>query len=160
MPHVWARLWFRTGTLSPLIGISPSTDNVTFYSALAMDLEGDSMVVWSRRTSSTQTDVFGRRVYRTGALGAITRLGVGDRPSVALDDDGDGIAVWHSPGPPYEASKVYARTVAPTGVFAATADLLSSDGRVVRTDSGPGGSITVTWQQKSYPYQIRARSGR
>lgn len=160
LPHVWARLWFRTGTFGPLLAISPSTDNVTFYSALAMDLEGDSMVVWSRRTSSTQTDVFGRRIYRTGALGAITRLGVGDRPSVALDDDGHGVAVWHSPGPPYQATKVYARTVAPTGVFSATTDLLSSDGRVVRADSSPGGSLTVTWQQRSYPYQIPARSGR
>lgn len=158
MPHVWARLWSRTSTLGPVLGISPSTDNVTFYSALAMDLEGDSMVVWSRRTSSTQTDVFGRRIYRTGAVGAITRLGVGDRPSVTLDDDGNGLAVWQSPGPPYEATKVYARTVSPTGVFGTT-DLLSSDGRVVRADSNPWGRFTVTWQQRSYPYQIRARVG-
>lgn len=158
LPHVRARLLSRTGTLGSVRYVSPSTDNVTFYSALAMDLDGDSMVIWSRQTSTTQSEVFGRRIYRTGTLGSITRLGVGDRPAVTLDDDGDGLAVWHSPGPPYEANQVYARTISRTGVFGA-ADKLSSDGRVPRTDASPGGRFSVIWQQKSYPYQIRARIG-
>jgi hypothetical protein len=158
LPHVWARLWSHTNTLSGMLGVSPSTDNVSYYHALATDLAGDSVVVWSRWTSSTQTDVFGRRISRTGALGAVTRLGVGDRPAVTLDDVGNGLAVWHSPGPPYDATHVYARKVSTTGVFGATVTL-STNGRVARAASSPGGRFSVVWQQASYPYQIHARFG-
>ncbi|HZO64744.1 MAG TPA: hypothetical protein VFB74_07060 [Kribbellaceae bacterium] len=156
--YLWARRWTRTGSLGGVLGLAPSTDNLTFYHALGTDLEGDSMVIWSRRTSQTRTDVFGRRIYRTGALGAITALGVGDRPAVALDDDGNGMAVWHSPGPPYDANVVYARTISTTGVFSGGVRL-SLDGRVPRVDSSPGGRFSVIWQQKSYPYRINARIG-
>ncbi len=156
--QLWARRWTRTGAIGGVLGLAPSTDTLTYYHALGTDLEGDSMVIWSRRTSQTQTDVFGRRIYRTGALGAITRLGVGDRPAVALDDDGNGMAVWHSPGPPYDANVVYSRTISTAGGFGGGVRL-SLDGRVPRVDSSPGGRFTVVWQQKSYPYQIRARIG-
>ncbi|MFC0625967.1 hypothetical protein [Kribbella deserti] len=155
----WARRWPRTGALGPVMLLAPTTDNVTLYNAIASDLEGDSMVIWSRRTSTTQTDVFGRRISRSGALGAITRLGVGDRPRVALDDDGNGLAVWHSPGPPYDATRVLARPISTAGGFGVTTTL-STDGRVVRTAASPGGNFAVVWQQKSYPYTIRARFGR
>jgi hypothetical protein len=156
--YLWARQWSRTGTIGKVLGIAPSTDNLTFYSELAMDLEGDYVVVWSRRTSQTQTDVYARRVYRTGTLGTVTRLGVGDRPAIAVDDDGDGNAVWQSPGPPYESTKVYARRIAKTGAYGTTA-LLTTNGSVVRADSSPGGRVAVVWQQKSYPYTIHARFG-
>ncbi|WP_328992885.1 hypothetical protein OG394_01350 [Kribbella sp. NBC_01245] len=156
--RLWARRWPRTGALGPVMLLAPTTDNLTFYHSLASDLEGDSMVIWSRRSSSTQTDVFGRRITRTGALGAITRLGVGDRPRVALDDDGNGLAVWHSPGPPYDATRVFARPISTAGAFGVTATL-STDGRVPRVDASPGGNFAVVWQQKSYPYTTRARFG-
>ncbi|HEX2772503.1 MAG TPA: hypothetical protein VHN18_08755 [Micromonosporaceae bacterium] len=158
MPRVLAKLWSRTNALSGVLYVSPSTDNVTLYSAVATDLDGDSVLVWSRQTSTTLTEVFGRRISRTGTLGTRTWLGVGDRPAVTVDDDGDGLAVWHSPGPPYEATQVYARTVSPDGVFASR-EKLSSDGRVVRTDSSPGGRFSLVWQQRSHPYQIQARFG-
>jgi hypothetical protein len=156
--HVWARRWTHTGTVGIVLHISRSTDNATFYSALATDLEGDSMIVWSRWTSSAQTDVFGRRISRTGSLGAITHLGVGDRPAVALDDDGNGLAVWQSPGPTSAANKVYGSKISRSGVFG-TRVLLSSNGRVVRTASSPWGRFSVVWQQGSSPYRIQARLG-
>lgn len=156
--YLWARQWSRTGAIGKVIGVAPSTDNLTLYSAVAMDLEGDYVVVWSRRTSQTQTDVFARRMYRTGTPGAVVRLGVGDRPSVAVDDDGDGNAVWQSPGPPYEATKVYARRVTRVGGYGTTS-LLTTNGSVARADSSPGGRVAVVWQQKSYPYTIHARFG-
>jgi hypothetical protein len=158
LPRIRARLWSRTNSLGSVLYVSPSTHNATFYSAVATDLDGDSMVVWSRTTSAATTEVYGRRVSRTGILGAITRLGVGDRPAVAVDDDGNGLAVWHSPGPSNKPAQVYARTVSRDGTFAG-AEMLSSDGAVARTDSSPGGRFSVIWQQRSYPYQIRARFG-
>ena len=39
------------------------------------------------------------------------------------------------------------------------AQTLASDGRVVRADSSPAGRFTVIWQQQSYPYAIRTRTG-
>ncbi len=157
--HVWARRWKHTGRLGTVLHISPSKENVTFYSALATDLQGDSVLLWSERTSVTRTVVFGRRISRRGRLGPITRLGIGDRPAVAVDDDGNGLAVWQSPGPPYDATKVIARRITRSGVFR-RAVLLSSDGRVVRTASSPWGRFSVTWQQSSFPYRIHARFGR
>lgn len=156
--HVWARRWTHAGNVGMVLHVSPAADNATFYSALATDLEGDSMVVWSRWTGSTQTDVFGRRISRTGSLGAITHLGVGDRPAVALDDDGNGLAVWQSPGPASAASKVYGRKISRSGVFGARM-LISSAGRVARTASSPWGRFSVIWQHSSFPYRIQVRLG-
>ena len=85
-------------------------------------------------------------------------LGLGDRPEVALDDNGDGLVVWHAPGSPQEATQVKARTISQTGVFGA-ARTLSSDGRVTRTDTSPSGRFAVVWQRKSYPYTIKAAFG-
>ncbi|MEH1057235.1 hypothetical protein V6U89_18785 [Micromonospora sp. CPCC 206171] len=158
LPRVRVRLYSRAGTLSDVIYATPSTHDVTFYSALATDLDGDSVLVWSRRTSSTTTEVYGRRISRSGTLGTITNLGVGDRPAVTVDDDGNGLAAWHSPGPPYAAKEVHARTVARDGVFGA-AERLSTNGRVVRVDSSPTGRFSVIWQRASHPYDIRARFG-
>ena len=157
--YLWARQWSRTGVIGKVISVAPSTDNLTFYSAVAMDLEGDYVVTWSRRTSQTQTDVFARRMYRTGTPGAIVRLGVGDRPAVAVDDDGDGNVVWQSPGPPYDATKIYARRVTKAGGYGTTTSLLTPIGRVARAASSPGGRVAAVWQQKSYPYTIHARFG-
>jgi hypothetical protein len=153
-----ARLWSRTNSLSGVLSLSPSTDNLTFYSAVATDLDGDSIVVWSRYTIGLFTDVSARRISRTGTLGAVTRLGAGERPAVTVDDDGDGLAVWYSPGPLSLANQVYARTISRSGAFG-TAQKLSPDGRVVRTDASPAGRFPVIWQQHAYPYQIRTRFG-
>ena len=159
LPHVRARQWSRANTLGSTLSISQSTDDVTFYSALATDLDGDSTVVWSRRVSSTRTDVLTRRIDRSGTLGKVSKVGIGDRPAVTVDDDGNGLIAWHSPGPPYDATEVYARTVSRGGVLSTTSDKLSSDGRVVRTATSPLGRFSVVWQQRSLPYGIHAAFG-
>lgn len=158
LPHVWARRWTRTDGLGSVLHVSPSSDNATFYSALATDLNGTSVVLWSRWTSPYQSDVYGRQMSPTGALGPVSHLGVGDRPALTLDDDGKGLAVWQSPGPSGVASKVYARKIWNSGGFGTKVEV-SSDGGVVRTASSPWGRFTVIWQQRSYPYQIQARLG-
>jgi hypothetical protein len=155
--RVWARRWDRTGRLGAVQQISPTTDRITFYHDVQLDLEGDGVVVWSRRTSQTRTDVFARQVHRTGGLGPIVHLGIGDRPQVALDDTGDGSVVWHSPGPPYDARQVISRRVNSAGVFG-TATTLTQDGRIPAVAASPGGSLTVIWQQRS-AFGIQARFG-
>ena len=77
---------------------------------------------------------------------------------MALDDNGDGLVVWHTPGSPQDATQAKARTISQSGVFGA-ARTLSSDGRVTRTDTSPTGRFAVVWQRKSYPYTIKAAFG-
>jgi hypothetical protein len=151
--HVWARQWQHTGTLGTVLGLSPSTANVTFYHALATDLAGDSVAVWSQWTSTGQTVVYGRRVSATGTLGSITRLGTGDRPAVAVDGDGNGLAVWQAPGATSDQTQVDARTISRSGAFGTTVEV-SSDGQVARTAASPVGTVhrdLAAEQQLSVP---------
>lgn len=158
-PRVWVRRWTRAGTVGSQRMFSSSTDSAGFHHAVESDLDGDTMLVWTRYNSSAgQTEVLGRRMTRTGTLGGTSVLGLGDRPDLALDDDGDGLVVWHAPGAPRTANEVHSRTISTAGSFGA-AKKLSSDGRVARTDSSPTGRFAVIWQQRNYPYQIRAQFG-
>jgi hypothetical protein len=156
--HVWARRWTRTGRVGTVLRLSSATRNVTFYHAVSTDLAGASTVVWGQWTSQGGTAMYGRRISKTGSLGPIRSLGAGDRPAVALDDAGAGLAVWQSPGANTGASKVVGRRISTSGSFGPLVQL-SSDGGVVRVASSPLGHFSITWQQRSAPYRIRARFG-
>ena len=156
----------KPGYISPLTDLTSSTVAVGGFGMLrvGVDRDGDTLVsflaggtngprVWVR-----QTELLGRRLSAAGTLGGPVGLGLGDRPEVALDDNGDGLVVWHAPGSPQEATQVKARTISQTGVFGAVRTL-SSDGRVTRADTSPTGRIAVVWQRKSYPYTIKAAFG-
>ncbi|MFF4571350.1 hypothetical protein [Streptomyces sp. NPDC001410] len=156
--QVWASRWSRTGTLAAPLRISAAADNVGFHHALATDLDGDSVIVWTRYTSG-KLELLGRRLSAGGTRGAVTTLGPGDRPDLALDDDGDGMLVFHTvvpkSTPPYSYTRTSARTVSRSGTFGAT-KTLTSDGRVPQVDTAPSARFTVVWQQESYPYPIKS----
>ncbi|WP_236053269.1 MULTISPECIES: hypothetical protein [Streptomyces] len=160
--QVWASRWSRTGTLAAPLRISASTDNVGFHHALATDLGGNSMIVWTRHNSSGDLELLGRRLSAAGTRGAVTGLGLGDRPDLALDDDGDGMLVFHTvvpkSTPPYSYTRTSARLISRTGTFGATRTL-TSNGRVPRVDTRPASRFTVVWQQESFPYTIRSVTG-
>ena len=157
-PHVWVRRWTQKGRLGTVLHISPPAGNVHFYHVVATGFAGNSMVLWSQWTSATQTAVFGRRISSTGSLGPTTRLGAGDRPAIAVGDNGAGLAVWQGPSNSVGVSKAYARRFPASGPFGPL-QTLSTDGRVVRVASSPLGRFSVIWQQSSYPYAIRGRFG-
>lgn len=159
LPGVRVRLLSRAGVLGDALRVSPPEHDVTFYSALATDLDGDSVLAWSTHTHGVMADVYARPISRTGELGAVTAFGEGDRPAVALDDDGDGLVAWQAAGPSWAFMGVWASAVSRQGVFGAT-DQVSADGRVVRVASSPTGRFTATWQRAPYPYEIQARFGR
>ncbi|MGW2746889.1 hypothetical protein [Streptomyces sp. NPDC001450] len=159
--QVWASRWSRTGTLAAPLRISAATDNVGFHHALATDLDGDSVIVWTRYTDG-KLELLGRRLSAGGTRGAVTTLGLGDRPDLALDDDGDGMLVFHTivpkSTPPYSYTRTSARTVSRSGTFGAT-KTLTSDGRVPQVDTAPSARFTVVWQQESFPYPVKAAIG-
>lgn len=159
--QVWASRWSRTGTLAAPLRISAAADNVGFHHALATDLDGDSMIVWTRYTNG-KLELLGRRLSAGGTRGAVTTLGLGDRPDLALDDDGDGMLVFHTvvpkSTPPYSYTRTSARTVSRSGTFGAT-KTLTSDGRVPQVGTAPSARFTVVWQQESFPYPIKSVTG-
>jgi hypothetical protein len=158
-PRVWVRRWSRSGALRGLLAVSSPAYAAGLHHTVATDLDGDSILVWTRHNAAAhQTELLGRRLTAAGTLGGPVGLGLGDRPTVALDDNGDGLVVWHTPGSPQEATQVKARTISQTGGFGA-ARTLSSDGRVARTDTSPAGRFAVVWQRRSYPYTIKAAFG-
>lgn len=160
--QVWASRWSRTGTLASPLRISASTDNVGFHHALATDLDGDSMIVWTRYDSTGKLELLGRRLSAGGTRGAVTGLGLGDRPDLALDDDGDGMLVFHTvvpkSTPPYSYTKTSARLISRSGAFGTT-KTLTSDGRVPQVGTRPTSRFTVIWQQESFPYTIKSVTG-
>jgi len=155
--RVWASRWSRTGTVDAPVDVSSPTDNSGLLHTLATDLEGDTMLLWTRQ-SGHSIEVLGRQMSRTGTLGEITSLGECDEPNLAVDDDGDGVVVCHSPGRPYSAHDVVVRPFTPTGSFG-TATTLSSDGHEPQVAAGPSSRFTVIWQQVSYPYSMWSATG-
>ncbi|MFI9151085.1 hypothetical protein [Streptomyces sp. NPDC053367] len=157
----WASRWSRTGTLSAPLRISASTDNVGFAHALATDLEGDSMIVWNRLNSG-RPELLGRRLSAAGTRGTVVALGTGERPDLAVDDDGDGMLVFQTVVPtstiPYSYTKTTARTFTRSGGWG-TARTLTSDGGAPQAGSRPTARFTVIWQRVSYPYTIRSVTG-
>lgn len=157
-PQLWASRWSRGGTVHDPLRISPSTDNVDHHSAVATDLDGDSMIVWARRNSDGKLVLAGRRLSASGTRGSISALGAGDRPDLALDDDGDGMLVYHTPDGPYVTQEVKARLVSRGGTFGSVRTV-TSDGRVPQVSARPTARFHLVWQQQSYPYAIRGIAG-
>ncbi|MFC9462456.1 hypothetical protein ACFWN5_20480 [Streptomyces sp. NPDC058430] len=159
--QVWASRWSRTGTLSNPLRISTSTENADVHHTLGTDLDGDSMIVWVRNNAGKR-ELYGRKLSAGGTLGAITSQGAGDRPDLALDDDGDGMLVSQTTTaistPPYSVTKATARLISRSGTFG-SAKTLTTDGRVPQVAARPTAVFTTTWQQESYPYTIKAMTG-
>ena len=154
-PQVWVSRWSRTGTLADPLLVSP--DGAWLLHAVGTDLEGDSVLVWTRQAGPNVTDMFGRPLSRDGTLGAVTNLGQHDRPSVALDDDGDGLVVSGYPAYPNE-SEVTAHPIGADGSFGSPVTL-SPDARAAAVGASPDGRFTVMWQQASHPYPVYAVTG-
>ncbi|MER6679276.1 hypothetical protein [Streptomyces olivaceoviridis] len=117
---------------------------------------------WTRYNSGGALELLGRRLSATGARGAVTSLGLGDRPALALDGDGDGMLVFHTvvpkSAPPYSHTRSSARLISRSGTFGTT-KTLTSDGRVPQVGTRPTAWFTVVWQQESFPYTIKSVTG-
>ena len=115
-----------------------------------------------RRSVKRRVELLGHRLSAGGSRGSVTTLGLGDRPDLALDDDGDGMLVFHTvvptSTPPYSYTKTSARPVSRGGTFGTT-QTLTSDGKVPQVDTRPTARFTVIWQQESFPYTIKSVTG-
>ncbi len=126
---------------------------------MAFDREENALLVWVRVSHEYPHP---RRVQimprgRTGAWGSIVTLSPSGQaphsPKVALDDDGDGVVVWH--GFDGTDNHVYAQRVSRTGTVG-TLQVLSPAGvTIYGTDVAidSDGDAVVTWAE----YQRRQR---
>ncbi|HEX8385373.1 MAG TPA: T9SS type A sorting domain-containing protein [Rubricoccaceae bacterium] len=100
--------------------VSTFTSGFHFEAAVAMDADGDFVVVWTGTEEGGGTlGVYGRRHDRTGSpLGGVflvntTTTNHQTDPSVAMDDDGDFVVVWT--GPEGSGSGVFAQRYSASG---------------------------------------------
>lgn len=162
--QLWASRWSRAGALDDPVNVSSPTDNSGLLHTIAIDLEGDSMLAWTRMNSNNRVEMFARQLSRTGALGAVTSLGEVDYAEIVLDDDGDGLLVFHAPSRrtliPMEpdAHDVGAGTISPSGAFGSPTTV-TSDGRSPRVAASPSARFTVVWQTAAHPQSIQATEG-
>lgn len=72
-----------------------------YATSVAMDYDGDFVVVWSSNQQSSDNDVYGQRYENYSKAGSEFRVNTyttntQNDPSVAMDSDGDFVIVWQS----------------------------------------------------------------
>ena len=97
--RVQARTISRSGALGPILTLSAAGEDAQGGHA-AIDADGDAVAVW-QRFDGTKLRAQARTISRSGALGPIRNLSVAGEdaysgPSVAIDAEGDALAVWAS----------------------------------------------------------------
>jgi hypothetical protein len=149
--RVRIRRWSRGGALSRLRAVSPPAHAIAFHLALATDLQGDGVVVWTRALPDDRFAVHGRLVPRRGHLGRVARFGRGDRPDVTLDDAGGGAVVWQYPDDDIKTA-VRSRRIRPRGF--GPVRTVARDAAAPRAGAAPRGRVVAVWQRPTYLYRI------
>ncbi|MDQ3990774.1 MAG: hypothetical protein M3245_00485 [Actinomycetota bacterium] len=94
--RVQARRRSAAGALSPTQTVSAAGEDAD-YPQVAVDQDGDAVVVWAR-FDGTNSRVQARRRSAAGALSPVQALSVAgqsaNRPQVAVDQDGHAVIVW------------------------------------------------------------------
>src|SRR6185295_16971710 len=131
-------------------------------SALAVDASGNALAAWER-TDGYYTDIVASHFTEAGGweptqvLGNHTN-GASEGPSVAMDANGNGVAVWHG----YTTTKntIRARTFTPGGGWSEIVEIDGSDhdeGRAsadVAMDSA-GNAMAVWAETGSYGFDLK-----
>ncbi len=101
--------------------VNTYTANAQGEAALAMDDDGDFIVVWTSQPYGSYSGVFARRFDSAGSpqgvefqVNAFTP-GTQERAAVAMDADGDFVATWQSDNQGPSSTDVFARRFSSTG---------------------------------------------
>lgn len=122
---------------------------------IALDRDGNSVVVWSSQAADGGWDVFARRYDASGTPQGAEFLVSSDPtgqqlgPAVAMAADGSFLVAWTDTGPAGTDTDVYARRFAADGVPAGDVFLVNTyrDGRQLLGDvaTAPDGRAVITW---------------
>jgi hypothetical protein len=147
--RIRARARSATGTFGPVQPLSLAGQDA-LDPQVAVDADGDAIFVWER-SDGTNSRIEARSRSAAGTLGPIQILSAAGQdafdPQVAVDTDGDAVAVWRRfDGANY---RIQARALSVTGALgsvqtlsAATRDALNPQ---VAID--PSGNAVVVWQR-------------
>jgi hypothetical protein len=158
-----ARLTPTFGAVGPEFRANEVTlfDQLTPESArcVALDGDGDAVVVWVSPDNATDYGVYARRFTAAGpAAGGqfpVNTHTTGDQrtPAVAADADGDFVVVWQSYGQDGQEGEVYARRYdavgAPAGGEFRVNTYTSHNQSVPAVAMSPGGEFVVAWSSET-----------
>lgn len=141
------------GALGPVVTLSALSGRAS-EPEVAMDGNGNALVVWKRRTAPSETEVVQiRRVAADGGLGAVTTLSAASAevrdPLVGFDADGDAIVAWTR----FDGSKhvPQLRHRSSGGTLSSTQTLLLADSNAdgLALAVAPDGSAITAWSRAS-----------
>jgi hypothetical protein len=148
--RAWVRTWRRDGSLGTARRISPPAEQAP-YVLIRTDLEGDSVVLWSRYHEDHSLRVSGR--WWSGELGPLHRLGKMDGAtsvtlelpswSASIDDDGDAVLAWEIVNLDAGGERLHVTRVTRSGRFTDVRDL--GRGLNASTMTTPGGRDYLTY---------------
>jgi hypothetical protein len=166
---VFARRYSPSGAPQALeFQVNSYTSSFQSFPAIAIDTEGDFVVVWESVASQDGDGrgIFARRFDSTGAPLAFefqaNAFTTGDQrsPAVGTDADGDFVVAWLSSGQDGSGGGIFARRFDAAGgaqsaeIQVATYTLGDQGGRPA-VAVGPAGNFVVVWQNP--PSEVTAR---
>lgn len=149
--RVKGRTRSAAGTLSGVITFSPLA-NSALEPDVAMDTEGDALVVWS---NSSNSDIQARSLSRTGVLSAIQKIAdIGFSARVATDADGDSFIIWrfiNLEGRSRSKAGALAavQTISTASVSDQTVGMDSAGNAFVAWANGSGGSLKIELRKRT-----------
>jgi hypothetical protein len=143
--QVWGRRVSRDGTLGEVRQLTPSEHTRLSNYALAGDLDGDIMLVWDRFPSA---ELYARPIPRAAPLPPPVLVSQHGRLNrLAVDDDGDGVVVFHGEGIGNPAESIRASRVNQRGEFEPPV-LIAQLGEFPQVAVSPaGGAILMAWER-------------
>lgn len=144
--------------VGPETRVNSYTTDFQVDPAVAMDADGDYVVVWeSNPQDGSQSGIFAQ-LYRSGGTPVGSEFRINSyttdyqtRPAVAMDADGDFVVVWSSNGQDGSSNGIYAQRYSsqgtPLGAFkVSTYTTGSQHSAAVSMDAD--GDFVVTWSSK------------
>lgn len=143
--QVWGRWLSPDGTLGALQQLSPASHPDVQNHSVAGDLDGNVIVTWNRFPSG---ELHAREISPTGALGEPALLSSYAVTNwVHLDDDGDGVVVWHGEGVDGSSASVRALRVTRAGGFE-DPEVVAPNGKFPVAAVSPDGDAIVAWERR------------
>jgi hypothetical protein len=149
--RIQARTRSAGGVLGPVLTLSPAGQNA-FEFDVAVDADGDAVVVWNRSDGSSTSccrRIQARGLSAGGTLGPLQVLSApgqhADAPRVAVDTDGDAVAVWQR----FDgtALRVQARARSAGGALGPVLILSNQKASSPDVAIDAGGDAVVVWQR-------------
>jgi len=97
--RIQARFRSASGALGPIETLSPPGRNA-YRPQVAIDADGDALVIWRGYDGMEEVQVQGRARSRPGRWGPVRTFSAGgvdlEPPEVAMESDGDALVVWQA----------------------------------------------------------------